>query len=229
MTQINDRSKLKLEMSKSGFLDLFSCPVEQYVKLLSFSPRAFIVQEGVMPSHLFYLISGRTKLYTMLANGKVALIDFFVGPCFIGEMELVGNTDHICAVQAIEPCMCFSLPLEPCKKMLLNDAVFLRNICLYLSRKNARNIDVLTKNRAFALENRLAGFILLSSTEGLYEEKHEHVADYLGVSYRHLLYVLADFVKKGFIEKEGRSYRILNKEALMRLVKVVEPDMNLLE
>ena len=50
-------------------------------------------------------------------------------------------------------------------------------------------------------------------------------ADYLGVSYRHLLYVMAQFVEKGFLKKENRIYRIADKKALLQLAHVVDPDL----
>lgn len=225
MREIKNESKRNNELQKSGFINFFSFPVESFVKLVSFSANEYIVKECFLPSHLFFLTSGRAKLYTTLANGKVALIDFFSAPCFIGEMELVGHTQDICSVQAIEPCLCLALPLAQCSEMLLADPIFLRKICLYLGGKNAKNIRSFSKNQAYPLENRLASFILLSTSTNIYEEKHSHAAEYLGVSYRHLLYVLALFVEKGFLTKESRVYQIVNRQALLQLAHIIDPDL----
>ena len=225
MHEIKNKSDINTEIQKSGFMNFFSFPADSFVKLITFSPHEYIIKESLLPNHLFFLTSGRAKLYITLANGKIALIDFFRAPCFIGEMELVGHMQDICSVQAIEPCLCLALPIAQCKKMLLADPVFLREICLYLGSKNAKNIRSLTKNQAYTLENRLAGFILLSTSTNIYQEKHSHAADYLGVSYRHLLYVMAQFVEKGFLKKENRAYQISNRQALLQLAHIVDPDM----
>lgn len=225
MREIKNKSEIDAEVQKSGFMNFFSFPADSFVKLLTFLPHEYIIEESLLPSHLFFLTSGRAKLYTTLANGKIALIDFFRAPCFIGEMELVGHIQDICSVQAIEPCRCLALPITQCREMLLADPVFLREICLYLGGKNARNIRSLTKNQAYSLENRLAGFILLSTATDIYIEKHSHAADYLGVSYRHLLYVMAQFVEKGFLKKENRIYHIADKQALLQLAHIVDPDL----
>ena len=225
MREIKNKSDIDAEIQKSGFMNFFSFPADSFVKLVTFSPHEYIIEESLLPSHLFFLTSGRAKLYTTLANGKIALIDFFRAPCFVGEMELVGHTQDICSVQAIEPCVCLALPISQCREMLLTDPVFLRKICLYLGGKNARNIRSLTKNQAYTLENRLAGFILLSTATDIYKEKHSHAADYLGVSYRHLLYVMAQFVEKGFLKKENRVYKIADRQALLRLAQIVEPGL----
>jgi CRP/FNR family putative post-exponential-phase nitrogen-starvation transcriptional regulator len=48
------------------------------------------------------------------------------------------------------------------RPLLLEDATFLRHLCIALSRKNYRNIVSLTQNQSFPLINRLAAFILLT-------------------------------------------------------------------
>lgn len=39
----------------------------------------------------------------------------------------------------------------------------------------------------------------------MYREKHTEVSEFLGVTYRHLLYVLADFVKRGYLKKQNKA------------------------
>lgn len=64
---------------------------------------------------------------------------------------------------------------------------------------------------------RLANFILQTAADGCYRERHTEAAEYLGVTYRHLLYVLADFVKKGIVKKTPQGYRIENPQLLRRI------------
>ena len=42
----------------------------------------------------------------------------------------------------------------------------------------------------------------------MYKEKHVTVCDFLGVSYRHLLHVLAQLCEQGYLRKEGMRYLI---------------------
>ena len=83
MREIKNEAEINAEIQKSGFMNFFSFPADSFVKLVSFLPHEFIIKEGFLPSHLFFLTSGRAKLYITLANGKIALIDFFRAPCFI--------------------------------------------------------------------------------------------------------------------------------------------------
>ena len=46
------------------------------------------------------------------------------------------------------------------------------------------------------------------------------VAEYLGVTYRHLLYVIAKFVKSGILEKSEQGYVIKNESALRKITTI---------
>ncbi len=54
--------------------------------------------------------------------------------------------------------------------------------------------------------------------DGKYMIPHTEASAYLGVTYRHLLYVLASFVKEGYLEKMPKGgYKIKDEDALEEL------------
>lgn len=219
----NDALKEQL-MRDSGYREQFSADVSAMTHLFYIAPGDFIVEEGTQPAWLFYLVRGRTKLYATLPNGRVSLIDFFGAPCFIGEIELVDADHGPRAVQAIEACWCLTLPMKTVRPQLLNDVTFLRNLCIVFSRKNYRSIVSLTQNQSFPLTNRLAAFILFTQHDDLYREKHTQVAEYMGVSYRHLLYVIAQFTRDGLLQKTKSGYVLSDKAAIAALAMEMEPE-----
>lgn len=224
MKEVLDTSLKQQLLEATGYSQNFSIDVVGNTKLFHVLAGDFIVKEGHPPSYLFYLAQGRAKLYSTLANGRVSLIDFFTAPCFIGEIELVDMEREPRAVQAIEACWCLALPIKQFRAPLLNDATFLRNLCVALSKKNYRNIISLTQNQSFPLINRLAAFILLTQHCDVYREKHTSVAEYMGVSYRHLLYVIAQFTQDRVLIKQKAGYIITNKSALTALALEMAPD-----
>ncbi|WNN50613.1 transcriptional regulator YeiL [Hafnia alvei] len=224
MKEVLDSSLKQQLLEATGYSQNFSIDVVSNTKLFHVLAGDFIVKEGHPPSYLFYLTQGRAKLYSTLANGRVSLIDFFTAPCFIGEIELVDMEHEPRAVQAIEACWCLALPIKQFRAPLLNDATFLRNLCVALSKKNYRNIISLTQNQSFPLINRLAAFILLTQHCDVYREKHTSVSEYMGVSYRHLLYVIAQFTQDGVLIKQKAGYIIANKSALTALALEMAPD-----
>ncbi|MHB9937813.1 transcriptional regulator YeiL [Clostridium sporogenes] len=197
----------------------FSSNIISYLNLVEFNEGEFIYKEGSYPSNFFYIIKGSAKLYLTHKNGKISLLNFLEAPCFIGEIELLYTNQCTKGVQALSNCICFCFNISKCRELLLNDIVFLRHLCLFLSKKAIKNTLNYTKNQAYPLKNRLALFILLTNNNGLYTEKHSEVCEYLGVSYRHLLYVISEFCKSGILEKVVNGYRIKNIDLLSKTGK----------
>lgn len=207
----------KKYIEESGYRAQFSFDPLSDTELFIAQAGEYIITEGIRPQYIYYMCRGRAKLYMTLSNGKIALIDFFTEPCFIGEMELLADSGEVRAVQAIEKCICLALPLKRYREILLKDPRFLLNLCRLLGNKNCRNIISFTRNQSFSAANRLASFILLTEEGGHYYEKHTTTAEYLGISYRHLLFVFADFMNKGYLIKEKKGYLISNRSALQKL------------
>lgn len=133
-------------------------------------------------------------------------------------MELLGAQEAAKGVTAITPCTCYAIHILKCKSQLLNDTKFLRYLCRFLSQKAIGNTYNYSKNQSYPLEVRLANFIILTSCNRMYREKHTEVSEFLGVTYRHLLYVLADFVKRGFLKKTEQGYIFRLDAALKKLM-----------
>ena len=195
----------------------FSFDITPFIQVYEFEKGEFIFHEHSYPDYLYYMVEGKAKLYITHKNGKISLIDFLTSPTFMGEMELLNAERYSKGIQTVTKSICFALSIQEVKKKLLADPVFLKMLCLFLSQKAMIATAKYTQNQAYPLENRLASFILLSSDQQFYKEKHTEVCDYLGVSYRHLLFVLAQFSEAGYLSKENRGYVLTNRSALETL------------
>ncbi|EOP33188.1 transcriptional regulator YeiL [Bacillus cereus] len=199
------------------FHTLFSFQVLPYVEIHSFQKKEMICNEGVDLPYLYYLISGKAKIYMSHKNGKITLINFIQAPSFIGELGLIGVESVTKAVEVIEDCICLALPLKDCQHLLLQDATFLQKLCKFIGEKTITRTENYAKNYSYPFENRLAAFILLTEQNNCYTEKHTEVSEYLSVSYRHLLYVLNQFCQQNYLKKEGRTYYIQDRNQLEKL------------
>ncbi|MGC4378826.1 transcriptional regulator YeiL [Fictibacillus sp. Mic-4] len=217
--KIYKKEKRQRYLDEHSISHLFSFPVEEFIQVHEYGRGEWIIQEGMRPDFLFYVIEGRAKIYVTHQNGKVSLINFIHANDFIGEMELVNEVYYTKGIQASTKTVCFALPFRHYRTRMLEDATFLRELTKFLSIKATYMAGKYSQSLAFPLENRLADFILQTADEGVYKEKHVTVCDFLGVSYRHLLHVLAQFCEKGYLKKEGRHYRI---EQHCPLVKLAE-------
>ncbi|MFJ8264028.1 transcriptional regulator YeiL [Rummeliibacillus sp. NPDC094406] len=209
-------------LKKSSIAHLFSFSIEEFVEVREYQRDEWIIQEGTRPDFLFYVIEGKAKIYVTHQNGKVSLINMIKVNDYIGEMELLNEEYYTKGIQASTKTICFALPFHCYREKLLEDVTFLRELTKFLSVKATHMAEKYSQSLAFPLENRLADFILQTSDEEIYKEKHVTVCDYLGVSYRHLLYVLAQFCDEGYLQKEGRHYRIKQYSSLNELAEMLK-------
>lgn len=199
------------------FKSLFGFDITPYLSIRTFESGESIIKEGQAVPYLYYLVEGRAKFHIVEENGRLSMVRFFSAPSFIGEMELLFDDGRVNAITALTNCTFYSINLTEAKDLLLSDPVFLRNLCIYMGRKRQEDTNSFSKTAAYPLDKRLAEFILLTEQKGYYRTPHTEASGYLSVTYRHLLYVIADFVKQGILSKTPQGYRIENREALERL------------
>ncbi|KMY55868.1 XRE family transcriptional regulator [Bacillus sp. FJAT-27231] len=219
--KVYKKEKRKDYLKDHSIAHLFSFPIEEFIEVHEYQRDEWIIQEGTRPDFLFFVIEGKAKIYVTHHNGKVSLINFINANDYIGEMELLHEVYYTKGIQTSTKTICFAIPLHRCRTQLLEDVTFLRELTKFLSVKATQMAAKYSQSLAFPLENRLADFILQTADEGFYKEKHVTVCDFLGVSYRHLLHVLAQFCDKGYLQKEGRHYRIQQYQPLYELAGVL--------
>jgi CRP/FNR family putative post-exponential-phase nitrogen-starvation transcriptional regulator len=217
MKTITDPHVLRDYTTRFPIDALFGFDIRPYLELVRFSSEELLMQEGACVDRLLYLLEGRTKLFITNPNGRVLLLDFLNAPCFIGEMELIGAQEFSDGVAAVTSCTCYLIHVDKCRAKLLNDAQFLRSVCLLVSKRSIEECLAFSRSLSYPLKNRLAGFILMAAHHSVYSEKHTETAEYLGVTYRHLLYVLAEFVDEGILKRTKQGYQITDMEALKKL------------
>lgn len=221
MKEIKDKEKIEKYILKSGFKENFSFDLSDYVKAYAYKSGESIVKQGEENSYLYYLVNGRVKVYLLMEDGRFSLLEYLKAPCFLGELELLNNGKNTSTVKADYDIVCLRIKLDEVREILEKDVRFYKSISIYLSNKFVQSQRVYLKSLNYPLKNRLAAFILLSEREGYYKEKHTEVAEYLGVSYRHLLYTFEELVKTGILERRKRYLYIKRREELNKLGKIL--------
>lgn len=180
-----------------------------------------LIDSGTSVKSLFFLLSGRAKISMLHANGQRSIVHFVEPGEFIGELSLIGVEDTPKEVMTMLPSTCASIDIDFAKKHMLTDSDFLILLSRYLGKKLLERTWFQSKQQAYELKYRLAKFILMTECEGIYSERHTETADFLGVSYRHLLQIFKEFSENGIINKSKRGF-IVNREKLCELSKELE-------
>lgn len=206
-------------LTKNSPFDLshyFSDALLNQAQIIVYTNKEYIVRFDKEVEQLFLIIEGRAKIYKIHENGRRSLIQFLGKGDFIGELSLLAVEEQVKDVQAIDRCVCLALPYHKVKQELLNDNHFLRIIAKYLGEKVLLRVEHFSNNQNYELKHRLAAYMLQTEVGGLYTEKQTETAEFLGVSYRHLLYTLAEFQKEKLVIKQGKNYQ-LNQSKLKKL------------
>lgn len=175
--------------------------------------------------YIYFLVSGKAKVYTLLSTGKSLLISFITPLSIMGDVEFLGNSLADCNVMALEDCTCLTIPLSKVKEYACDDPVFLRFIILFLEKKLRNNSIHSSINMFYPLENRFASYILslLPSTNtnivSVELEGLNHIAELLGGSYRHLNRVIKNLTNDNIIKKEKNTITILALDKLKDLAQ----------
>ena len=187
-----------------------------YVETYEENESIFPFNEPV--SKLHYLIDGKAKTNMIHEDGKRSIVSFLKPKEFIGELSLIGVDDEPKNIEAISECVCLTVPIDLARERLLKDEEFLLMLTQYIGRKLIRRTWYYMKSQNYPLKNRLAAYMLMTEHKGFYSEKHTETAEFLGISYRHLLHTLKQFDEEGLIEKNKKGY-VLNMDALNDLAR----------
>lgn len=193
-------------------LSIFENSMED-MQIEVFSPKESIIHFHHAIDRLYFLLKGKAKIYMIHEDGKRSLIQFLKEGSFIGELTLLGIEKQPKDVIARNQCICLSMPLSTAREQLLTNNEFLLYLNRYLGNKLLRRTEFFAKNQNYELKNRLAAYILLTENNGIFSEKHTETAEFLGTSYRHLLYSLKKLEQEQVVTKQKQGYSI-NKEAL---------------
>lgn len=190
--------------------------IANYAEIIEYEPRESILNLGEELKYLYFIIKGRAKIYMVHENGKRSLLQFIYAKDLIGELSLLEVEKQTKDIVAIDKVTCLAIPLSIAKSILLQDNQFMNHLSKYLAEKLLFRVNHFTNNQNYELKYRLATYILKVEVNGIYSEKNTETADFLGVSYRHLLHTLSLFQQEGVLIKTGKSY-LIDKEELQKL------------
>lgn len=217
MKTISNPARVANTLKNSHYLDLFSFDARPYVRVVEYEKNEYVIRGNGPLTRLCYLVKGTAKLYGVHKNGKQTLINFFWPPCILGDTELVFEGKLPFPLVAQTKCVFIELDTRHCRQMLLSDAKFLR--CVYgmaLKRNVAQNRKYINL-AAYPSKNNLAACLLQLQNEGLFTEKYTEIADYLSVSYRHLMHLVMELCEENIVERVPEGLRIVDWEQLRTL------------
>ena len=185
---------------------------------LSFSKGEYLSREGEALKYIYIVVSGKAKVLFGLSDGKQLLLAYFISNGIIGDVELMTNVHtHQATLQAVINFECVAIPLAEYSAVLRGNNKFINHVGCELAKKLVQRVVNGTINTLQPLETRLCAYIMQTAHDGQFSEPLTEVALMVGASYRHLLRCLNKLCDDNILEKQSRSYRIVNRQALMAM------------
>lgn len=205
MERIYKRTSAQSEGKNISTVGIMDTEVTETVRFL---PGETIISSQHSVDYFYLMIQGKAKICLTHENGKLSIIEFIGSGEYLGELTFLGIETQPKDVIALTECICLRVPMAYAMTQFSSDADFLFALSQYLGKKLMRRSWFQSKMQSYELKNRLAAHILLLETDGIYREKHTETAEYLGVSYRHLLYTFKEFLNDDSLEKTKRGYLV---------------------
>lgn len=213
MINVKNKGLLNKYINNTVISKLFSQDMSNLLELFSLNKGDFLINEGECSDYLYFLVSGKLKVFSHSTSGKIMSLNLFNSFEIIGETGSLWNNPPTASVQASSKAYCIGISMKH-RDILLNDVIFLRYICKNLGERLSYMNNTTCINLYEPLENRLASFILKTEENGVFSYNLTECAELLCASYRHLLRVINLFCSTNKLIKEGKSYKILDRDYL---------------
>ena len=225
MRKIGDKEMVRRYADQFGLDAIMPEELFQTMTIQEYDRTELICSTGDKLEYMYFLVSGKLKIYSSHSNGKSLMVRFHKPLSVIGDVELLNGYDVRCSIEALIPSRLLVVSFDQLRKSIDNDARFWRFLVENLSYKLYTFSSAAAMNLLSPLENRFASYLLSTCfdendnpfTPELKSTKLTEVSMILGTSYRHLVRVVREFTRQKIIERERGMIRIIDPAALRTL------------
>ena len=181
-----------------------------------------IIRAGDLTREIFFLVEGRTKVYSTLDNGQSVLASFYEPFDVLGEVELFAFKYYTLSVEAITGAVCLSLDTTAIRKAADHNSRLFMYLCGRLGAKLADRVVAESINLRYPVENRLASYLMAATDEDgwvLGTDNLGELADFVGASYRQLARVVRRFRTLGILDSTRGRIRVRERGKLEPLAR----------
>ena len=209
--------KQKIQPHHIEKLKSFGIILENYseVELFKYKKGEAIIREGFPMEHLFFVQSGKAKVFASADNGRDLLLGYYVEGGIIGDLELMmGEYVASTTMIALTEFVCIALPYKKWSALLKTNVFFLNHIGRELATKLLESSNKGVATILHDGKRRLCTYLLQATPNDVLEEPLTNVASSIGLSYRQMLRIMKSLCEANILRKEEEHYRVMDRKAL---------------
>lgn len=207
-------------MSYNEFLNIFNDfnflkPLfdSNYIVEKTWKNGEFLCRTGEDMDFLYFIKSGRGKVYTNLINGKEVMYKVYQKGMIAGDVEFLLGNKTTCNIISTDQLSSFVVPVDKLSKTQWDQLYVL------LSKSVANKFITSSRQQAvrlgYTIEERLSYYLLYEYKDEIFSM--EELALNLGSTYRHLSRLLKKLTNENIIKLNKKKVEILDREYLENL------------
>lgn len=165
-------------------------------------------------NHLYIIENGIFKIYEYHKNGKISLIQYLKSGDLIGELGLLGVENQKKIIISHGKSKVIKIKEDDYAYKLKNNSIVLNYLATNLATKLLSRTHHFTEMQQYKLKPRLLKHMKRTHINRIIDENFTYLAQYLGTSYRHLMFILKELIDEDIVEKRDKIYRIKSIEKL---------------
>lgn len=200
--------------------DYYFPEIEKYLSVVTIKKGEFLYEQFQKTDKLYFLREGVVKLSLVQFDGMENPAEYYYAPIILGELELLQVRVDSHPIQAVMDCTLIQLSLSDCKELITNNAKFLYALCKISAYKNVYTMRKMIALQTMNLEERLASWFLDYHNENdeILPITLTEMANYFGVTYRHLSRAIKKFSDDGAIENKRGKIKIIDYDYFRRIL-----------
>ena len=192
--------------------------IDQFENII-YKKGQILFNEGNIPRGMYYMLSGKVKIYKMGSDGKEQIIRIASQGDFIGYKSVLTETRFNCSAAVLEDASISFIPREDFKDLFKKDNhisdFFTQLLCQDLSEAEEKMVALAYK----PVRGRLAEALL--NLAEVYKTKinlsREDLANIVGTAKETVIRLLSEFKTENLIKTDGKLISVLDTRGLMRI------------
>ncbi len=190
----------------------------------TFQKKEHLFDEGSYPRQLYYINSGKVKLYKTNEFGKEFIIDIVGEGHFLGYAALIQDTTYNYSAAALETTEVSQIPKDDFNQLIFANRDVASRLIKMLARNVAEKEEQLLHLAYDSVRKRVANALLLLDEryrqEGREEIRilREDLARLVGTAKESVIRMLSEFKDDGYIDINEGIISILKKEQLEKIM-----------
>lgn len=223
MKCIKEAKTIDTLLKKYNFESHFSFPIRPYLMIVEYEKEEFIIRNTSHLTRILFLAQGTAKLYAFHPNGRQSLINFFKATSLFGAPELFDGSKRPFPLAAHTKCLFIEIDTK-CRSQLLKDPLFLRFCCDMAFKQDMEQHRRYLNLTAYPSKNNFAACLLLLQNNGIFSMKYTEIAEYLSISYRHLMHLISEMCDEEILERVPGGVKILDWPAVQTLADEINEE-----